>query len=220
MKIQHFLAGGKNGNPALLQTTIDPVDFGQNMGVCIRSISYGSLVSKAYNIVIKFTKTGKIMTFPIYYTGIRDRLRLAQDITSTIVRRLIDLGLHGTGITVDRIEGSKYRFLVEGLEILSLPDVFAGSYDSVEGWSFQNAQFSKQSVTDTVNSELGFIYLNVAKNSFFNGFKSRIAAVVPLDHVGQVSHGYNYFEWKYPNFIKVDVKQFSYNLANHMPISL
>lgn len=214
MKIQHFLVGGKYGNPALLRTSINPVNFSQGVGVCIRSISYGSVTSEKLTMVVKISETGEKLNVPMSNFGLRNRLEIARHLVSTLTNCLESLELNdkeNTGITVGRLEeATKYKFFVGGLEILSLPLLLDASYESENGWTFSNATLNKSTYVDVETSDIGFIYLNVVENSFINGYASRIAAVFPINFIDGTNNGYNYFEWNNPNYINLDVNQFSF----------
>ena len=207
MVVQHVIVGGKNGNPALLKTSIDPVTFRGNVGIAIKSIYHGALSST--NLVLKLKHNGETLTFPTVATA-RSRLDIFRELMKDVANVVLELKLsNSVFLTFERV-GKTTRYNIkcgDGIELVEIPKVLETTYDKEVGmWYFNSKTLVKNTIVDRVDITIGFIYLNVVDWNFLNGMKSRLIAVAPLQHGTQYCH----FEFKNPSYAKLDVSQFAY----------
>lgn len=207
MVVQHIIVGGKYGNPALLKTSIDPVSFGGNVGIAIKSIYHGALSSN--NSVIKLKHNGEKLIFPTPEKA-RSRLDVFRALVKDIENTALKLELsNSVFLNFERVGNTaRYNIKVgEGVELVEIPKVLEATYDEDVGmWFFISKVLLKNEMIDHNDITIGFIYLNVVEWNFLNGMKSRLLAVAPLKHGIKYCH----FEWKKPSYAKLDVNQFAY----------
>ena len=76
-----------------------------------------------------------------------------------------------------------------------------GSYNIIP----QNKTIAIRNVVFSNTIEPAFLYSNIVENSYINGKLSRNLATIPLS----LQSGWNFYEFKYPVYIPIDVKEFS-----------
>ena len=69
----------------------------------------------------------------------------------------------------------------------------------------KNRTFQVRNVIFSKTIEPAFLYSNIVENSYINGKLSRNLATIPLS----LRSGWNFYEFKYPVYIPIDVKEFS-----------
>ena len=76
-----------------------------------------------------------------------------------------------------------------------------GSYNIIP----QNKTIQIRNVIFSNTIEPAFLYSNIVENSYINGKLSRNLSTIPLS----LQSGWNFYEFKYPVYIPIDVKEFS-----------
>ena len=76
-----------------------------------------------------------------------------------------------------------------------------GSHSSIR----KNKTLQVRNVIFSKSIEPAFLYSNIVENSYINGKLSRNLATIPLS----LRSGWNFYEFKYPVYIPIDVKEFS-----------
>ena len=76
-----------------------------------------------------------------------------------------------------------------------------GSHSSIR----KNKILQVRNVIFSKSIEPAFLYSNIVENSYINGKLSRNLATIPLS----LRSGWNFYEFKYPVYIPIDVKEFS-----------
>ena len=76
-----------------------------------------------------------------------------------------------------------------------------GSYNIIP----QNKTIQIRNVIFSNTIEPAFLYSNIVENSYINGKLSRNLATIPLS----LQSGWNFYEFKHPVYIPIDVKEFS-----------
>ena len=76
-----------------------------------------------------------------------------------------------------------------------------GSYNIIP----QNKTIAIRNVVFSNTIEPAFLYSNIVENSYINGKLSRNLATIPLS----LQSGWNFYEFKHPVYIPIDVKEFS-----------
>ena len=69
----------------------------------------------------------------------------------------------------------------------------------------ENETLQIRNVIFSKTIEPAFLYSNIVENSYINGKLSRNLATIPLS----LQSGWNFYEFKYPVYIPIDVKEFS-----------
>ena len=69
----------------------------------------------------------------------------------------------------------------------------------------KNKTLQVRNVIFSKSIEPAFLYSNIVENSYINGKLSRNLATIPLS----LRSGWNFYEFKYPVYIPIDVKEFS-----------
>ena len=76
-----------------------------------------------------------------------------------------------------------------------------GSHSNIR----KNKTLQVRNVIFSKSIEPAFLYSNIVENSYINGKLSRNLATIPLS----LRSGWNFYEFKYPVYIPIDVKEFS-----------
>ena len=210
---------GRHANPAKLQTQVEPVNLNHAMTMAVTSISYGEI----YNI---HDDNNKI------YFGIKETEESADAMdTQQIFKVEIQPGTYRNTFSIVNEIVASINNMISMLDTANKREVkmFGGS--TSEGFTFKLydniihvenkldtpwdligiTQDIKASQIYFINIDLlvgvqpTFLYVNIVKNSYINGKKSRNLTVLPL----KCQEGYSFYEVNNPIYVPIEVRQFS-----------
>ena len=190
------IVGGKNANPAVLKTTLDPVQLNQPV-IALKSIGYGDLSSfytrfqyksKEFCLPIKPQSPGRSFDHAQY---VADQINLVIDEVAILV------GEETRGISF---------ICSKSINIISLPSFLKATKEDARTWLIEDETITKTKLEDPLDTELCFVYCNIVVGSYLNGKRSRILAVVPVTHHEK---GYVFHEFSTPTYVPIEVREFS-----------
>lgn len=214
------IIGGRGGNPASLETQIEPVRLGKDATVAITSIAYGEILNvhdgnnKVYFTVSNIPNSdhnkpiGFVHVEPVvdYKVTIANGSYGNAHVLMTEVIRVINT----------KIKRKKDFLLIKGTQQNSMVNVayqkviirVKGKDDSP--WDLINIKDDLKESSQILNKNLSYVvpsllYVNIVENSYINGKKSRNLGVIPLNSNG----GYSFYEFQNPVYIPIEFHQFS-----------
>ena len=228
-KIQNIvIVGGEKGNPARFTTLIEPTKLNRNMGMAITSIFHGEIFNihngnnkitfiinneeepilithdeqidiptdlptpQIENIIIpqgRYESVHSVLKAIVYAVKVRfsnkrgsPRFQVAID-----KNNVITITITGMRIQVIGMNESPWNMVAVYEDILPGPGV--------------------QTVDKNFDKciEPAFLYGSIVENSYINGNLSRNLGVIPLSR----SSGWSFHEFSYPNYVPIDIKEFS-----------
>ena len=219
---------GKNGNPAKLQTQIEPVRFDQNIGMAITSIAHGEIynihnennkiyVSKVRNAVLHD------LDAPAYTVTERFELEIPTGTYKnvfSVIKTIVGITKDAMSLSQNPLNKNERDSLSvsssnkERITSLAVTDIIIhveGKIDSP--WQFLgvNEDINPSTIIEIENRdfligvEVAFLYVNIVENSYINGKKSRNLSLIPM----KKQKGCAYHEFANPIYIPIEVKQFS-----------
>eukprot|EP00116_Pleurobrachia_bachei_P008583 sb/3468845/ len=213
----HIIIASKNGENPLI-SSIDPVNQ-QNLEIGIKSVSYGE-ISEFY---FEFLVNGKQYIFPILnlneYADLAtkpSRLQLLDKIVEQVKKFATDFMLpvlvkKRKGKATQGKPGINILTGAKGVQILHVPRILNPEYKlsgiGIGEWHITNTAMNWVEELKQVSVQPGFIYCNLIENSYLNGHRSKLLQVVPFDNG---PNAYKTWEVKNPNYIPIQVNQFSY----------
>ena len=216
--------GGRGGNPARVETKIDPTKLDQGMTVAITSIAYGTILNihdennKIYFTLLSFplsdlpdigkasagTKSYVVQIPNGYYGNTYTLMMKIRDVVNTMIKSL--KFKKARSITVDGGHSGPSLSIQLQNVILHVED----KHDSP--WSLMGIEGDlKKTRSGIVNRDLSsfitpaLLYASIVENSYINGKKSRNLGVIPLNQ----HDGYSFYEFKNPVYVPIEVHQFS-----------
>ena len=213
----HVIIASENGENPLI-SSIDPVNQ-QNLEIGIKSISYGEL-SEFY---FEFLVNGKHYVLPIVnlneYADLQTkptRHKLLYQLLEQVKKFATDFMLPAlVRKKKARAKSGKPGVIIltgtTGVQILHVPRILKPKYvlSSIgeSEWHITNTAMDWIEELKQVSVQPGFIYCNLIENSYLNGHRSKLLQVVPFNNG---PNAYNTWEVINPNYIPIQVNQFSY----------
>ena len=222
--IQSIVAiAGRGGNPARVETKIDPVRLEEGMTVAVTSIAYGAILNihdennKIYFSLLGFppqSDLASIENTPItikdyvvqipngYYANTYIIMLKIRDVMNTKIKSL--KFKKARSVTVD----GGYTGPTLSIQLHSIEIHVEDKHDSP--WRLMDIESDVKKTRTVVNKNFSSItpsllYANIVENSYINGKKSRNLGVVPLNQ----HDGYSFYEFQNPVYIPIEVHQFS-----------
>ena len=214
---------GRGVNPAKLQTNVEPVNLSKGMGMAITSIAYGEIYNihdgnnKIYfsigneteesadtvnDMDIQETYKVKIPvgTYKNPFFIVHEIVLAVNDKLSTLDNsNKKPIHLYGN------FQANNFTLKLDNnlIHIKEKPDTpwgLLGRSDDIKV-----SRISIENKDLLVGIYPAFLYVNIVKNSYINGKKSRNLAVLPLKR----QQGYSFYEVKNPVYVPIEVHQFS-----------
>jgi len=204
------IVGGRNADPAILKTRLEPMKFEDNMGIAAKFIAYGEIANIA----------GKDCEFLILDSIIKKRVKLEipearyttnenvlLEIFRTINKHIEMSPVLSSELAPDNCTTTNPY----GKMSIHLPSHINIQVNSQQRlWSLIGARKTKQEVwvysgEFKERTGMAFVYMNIVENSYINGKKSRVLTVFPVASKG----GYTYHEFMNSAYIPIEVKEFS-----------
>jgi len=212
------IIGGRNADPALLRTRLEPMKLEDNMGIAAKLIAFGEVANISggdCKFTIEVDESPKTITNPkprkntIVLEIPEGRYVNREDVLLAIKDKLNNhFEVNSPNLqlkcTIDRsVIGQLSLTPPRGVEI-----VVNRSNDTI--WSVIKASKSIRKVwlfTGTLEERTGmaFIYMNIVENSYINGRKSRVLTPFPIQSKG----GYSYHEFTNSTYVPIEVKEFT-----------
>ena len=191
-----IIVGGKDADPAILKTTLDPVQMKQPT-IALESIGYGDLSS----YYTKFQYKSKEYCLPI-----KPQSPGSSFVHAQYVAGQINLIIDEVAILVDEQSRGISFICSKSINIISLPSFLKAIQEDARTWLIENETITKSMLEDPIDTELCFVYCNIVVGSYLNGKRSRIIAVVPVSHHDK---GYDFYEFSTPAYVPIEVNEFS-----------
>lgn len=218
----YVMVGGRgSSDPAELSCTMEPVKLERNMGIAVKSIAYGDVhnitdlnnmlmvrldvkfISVIQNSTNKRLRKSDLSAKIIIPNGQYD---LVEDILMAIVAGVDDyakrLGIEERCV-LSRVFGKANVNLPKQMKFMSSvqdgPLSVIGAYVTERSITVHDGRIPR-------HSEMCFMYLNIAANSFINGKKSRVVSIFPIHS----EKGYSYHEFNRATYVPVEVREFSH----------
>ena len=213
---------GRGANPAKLQTQLEPVKLSKGMTMAITSIAYGEIYNihdgnnKIYfsmeNETEELAVTNEMSTQEIYKVKIpigtyKNTFVIVQEIVAAINEKLSTLdilkkktlSIYGNYLAKDFTLKLDNNFI----HIEEKSDTPWGLFNISD--DIKVSRVSIENIDLLVGVNPTFLYVNIVKNSYINGKKSRNLAILPLS----IQRGYSFYEVKNPVYVPIEVHQFS-----------
>ena len=213
---------GRGANPAKLQTQVEPVKLSKDMTMAITSIAYGEIYNihnannKIYFSVENETEelgtANDMSTQEIYKVQIpigtyKNTYFIAQEIVTAINIKLttLDILKKKTVSIFGNYQSKTFNLVLENIfiHIEEKSDTPWSLFDISDDIKVSRIYMANIDLLIGVNPT--FLYVNIVKNSYINGKKTRNLAVLPLN----IQRGYSFYEVKNPVYVPIEVHQFS-----------
>ena len=214
----YVIAGGRGANPASLSVNMEPVKLTEGMGIAVKSIAYGEVynigeLNNSFMMQLKELEKTNLVNAAENSLAARDvriqirngRYNRTEQILTAIMKE-INGYCHDIGLQA-RCSSSS----TQGKFIVTFPSELKVIYTSeetpltlIEALVIGNT-ISAYNIATPEWAEMGFMYLNIIKNSYINGHRSRLLSVFPIHS----RKGYSFYEFSNPTYVPIEVREFS-----------
>ena len=227
-KIQNIvIVGGEKGKPARFSTLIEPTKLNRNMGMAITSIFHGEIFNiHNGNNKITFIMNSDDQIVTSHEDQIPSDLLPQQILIGNItipqgryesVHSVLKAVVNAVKVRFNNKRGSPrlqvssdknnvITITITGMRIIVI-DMIESPWDMVSVYEDILPESVIQTVDKTFDKciEPAFLYASIVENSYINGNLSRNLGVIPLSR----SSGWSFHEFSYPNYVPIDIKEFS-----------
>ena len=226
-KIQNIvIVGGEKGNPARFSTLIEPTKLNRNMGMSITSIFHGEIFNiHNGNNKITFIINNEEEPVDISHEELIPADLPTQQIGSitvpqgryenvhSVLKAIVNAvkgrfnnkrGSPRFQVAIDR--NSVITITITGMRIIVI-GMIESPWNMVAVYEDILPGSGVQTMDKTFDKciEPAFLYASIVENSYINGNLSRNLGVIPLSR----SSGWSFHEFSYPNYVPIDIKEFS-----------
>jgi len=214
------IIGGRNANPALLRTRLEPMKLEDNMGISAKFIAFGE-VADIHGDDCKFRieeeiSTGGFIKKKTTILEIPEGRYVTREDVLLEIKDTINNYIEGNVNTIrSALSAAVSKCTIDRSSIGQLSvtppqsiEILMNDPDSL--WSVIKAHKSNRKLwvyTGILEERTGmaFVYMNIVENSYINGKKSRVLTAFPVKSKG----GYSYHEFINSTYVPVEVREFT-----------
>ena len=200
------IVGGRNADPAILKTRLEPMKLEDNMGIAAKFIAFGEIANiTGSDCQFQFLDSNygmKKVTLKIPEARYVMKEDVLLEIHTTINQYIMSQPNAPDKCSTDNSFGK--ITIIPPIHIIILVN------DNQRIWSLINAHKTDNEIwvyAGVLEERTGmaFIYMNIVENSYINGKKSRVLNAFPVES----RSGYTHHEFKNLTYIPIEVKEFT-----------
>ena len=204
------IVGGRNADPAILKTRLEPMKLEDNMGIAAKFIAYGEIANiagKDCEFNIQDSLRGKRVKLRIPEARYTTKEHVLLEMFHIINKHIASYPIISSELAPDKCTTTN-SYGKMSIHPPSHINIQVNNQQNL--WSLISARKTQQEVW-VVSGELeertgmAFVYMNIVENSYINGKKSRVLTVFPVAS----KSGYTYHEFMNSTYIPIEVKEFS-----------
>ena len=205
------IVGGRNADPAILKTRLEPMKLEDNMGIAAKFIAFGEIANiTGSDCQFQFLDSNygmKKVTLKIPEARYVMKEDVLIEIHNAINKYITSQPVLTSVFALDK---SSTDSSFGKITIIPPNHITILVNDHQRIWSLINAHKTGDEVwvfSGELEERTGmaFIYMNIVENSYINGKKSRVLTAFPVTSTS----GYTYHEFINSTYIPIEVKEFT-----------